>query len=125
MKRARPLLAVLSLVPLASLHAGETNRVEIDAKQTGAVISPLLFGHSLEHTRRGIWQGISAEMIATRKFAATDCGLPMRWTTLSGNGVLIDHKVTYAGKNSVRLDNARKTACGIFQQQERLRCSNQ
>ena len=113
-------LAVLLLVPLATLHADETNRVEIDATQTGAVISPLLFGHNLEHTRRAVWQGISAEMIANRKFAASDCGLPMRWTTLGGSGVVIDHKVIYAGNNSVRLDNTSRIACGIWQQQDWL-----
>ncbi|MCX6873934.1 MAG: carbohydrate binding domain-containing protein [Verrucomicrobia bacterium] len=113
-------LAALVLAPMAALHAGETNRVEIDAKETGAVISPLLFGHNLEHTRRAIWQGISAEMVANRKFAATDCGLPVRWTTLGGRGVAIDDKVAYAGRNSVRLNHADQTACGIWQQHEWL-----
>jgi alpha-N-arabinofuranosidase len=92
--------------PRAEALAGETNRVEIDAKQTGAEISPLLFGHNLEHTRRAIWQGISAEMIANRKFAAVDNGLPKRWTITAGGGrVLTDDQVTYAGKHSVRLEN--------------------
>jgi Protein of unknown function (DUF4038) len=58
------IIAALLLAALAALHAGETHHVEIDAKETGAVISPLLFGHNLEHTRRAIWQGISGEMIA-------------------------------------------------------------
>ncbi len=35
-------------------------RVEIDASDQGQVISPLLFGHNLENTRKAIWQGISA-----------------------------------------------------------------
>ncbi len=78
----------------------------IDARNQGAVISPLLFGHNLEHTRRAIWQGISAQMIANRKFAAVENGLPKRWTTTSGGGrVVTDDQVTYAGKHSVRLDN--------------------
>ena len=64
-----------------------TVQLTIDAGKQGNVISPLLFGPNLEHTRRAIWQGIGAEMIANRKFAAVDCGLPMRWTTLTGKGV--------------------------------------
>jgi len=79
-------LAALLLAPTGALHGDETNRIEIDAKHIGAVISPMLFGHNLEHTRRGIWQGISAEMIANRKFAAVDSGLPMRWNTLATIG---------------------------------------
>ncbi len=114
------LTAAWLLAPVDAPYADETNSIVLDAKQTGAVISPLLFGHNLELTRRAIWQGISAEMIANRKFAAADCGLPMRWTTLGGSGVAIDHKVTYAGKNSVRLENTNSTACGIWQQQDWL-----
>ncbi len=86
--------------------AQELTRVELDATRTGAVISPLLFGHNLEHTRRAIWQGISAEMIANRKFAAVENGLPKRWTIMADGGrVLADDKVAYAGKYSIRLEN--------------------
>jgi alpha-L-arabinofuranosidase len=99
--------------------AQDINCVEIDAKLTGPVISPLLFGHNLEHTRRAIWQGISAQMIENRKFAAADCGLPMAWHTLSGTGVTIDSVVTFAGKHSVRLENKGKP-CGIWQQHDWL-----
>ncbi len=94
----------------------EVTHIQIDAELKGPVISPLLFGHNLEHTRRAIWQGISAEMIDNRKFAATDCGLPMGWTTLTGRGVSIDDKVAYAGSHSVRLENNDGTSCGIWQQ---------
>ena len=97
--------------------AQEPTRVEIDAKATGPTLSPLLFGHNLEHTRRAIWQGISAEMIANRKFAAVDSGLPVRWRTLSGDGVSIDDNVAYTGKHSVRLEGANR---GIWQQHEWL-----
>ncbi len=86
---------ILSLL-FSGLHTGfaqEPVHLVVDANSAGAVISPLLFGHNLEHTRRAIWQGISAEMIDNRKFAATDCGLPIGWTTLTGRGVSIDDKV--------------------------------
>ncbi len=98
----------------------EPVRLVIDANSTGQVISPLLFGHNLEHTRRAIWQGISAEMIDNRKFAATDCGLPMGWTTHTGKGVSIDDKVAYAGNHSVRLENNEGTSSGIWQQHDWL-----
>ena len=55
-------------------------------------------------------------MIANRKFAAADCGLPMRWTTLTGKGVAIDDKTVYAGKHAVRLEGG----CGIWQQHDWL-----
>lgn len=92
----------------------------IDANARGALISPLLFGHNLEHTRRAVWQGLSAEMIANRKFGAIDGGLPKRWSTMEHSTVLIDDKVTYAGKHSVRLENANGANSGIWQQHEWL-----
>ena len=49
------LLALLLGAFLVCLGIGaqETTRVEIDVKEAGADISPLLFGHNLEVTRRG------------------------------------------------------------------------
>jgi len=96
--------------------AQEPMRVEIDAKDTGPTISPLLFGHNLEHTRRAIWQGIGAEMIANRKFAAVKNGLPKRWTAIGGGRVTTDDKLAYAGRYSVRLENGG----GIGQHREWL-----
>jgi len=40
----------------------------IDLTKTLGEISPLLFGHNLEHTRSCIWQGLSAELLQNRKF---------------------------------------------------------
>ncbi len=48
-------------------RSGDTITVEV--KHPGAVISPLLFGHNLEHTRHSVWQGLSAQLLANRKFA--------------------------------------------------------
>jgi alpha-L-arabinofuranosidase len=122
MKKTFIPLIWLSLL-IVGLHTGlaqETVRIVIEANSAGPVISPLLFGHNLEHTRRAIWQGISAEMIDNRKFAATDCGLPMGWTTITGRGVSIDDKVAYAGNHSVRLENNEGASCGIWQQHDWL-----
>jgi alpha-L-arabinofuranosidase len=100
--------------------ARELTRIEIDAKQMGTTISPLLFGQNIEHTRRSITQGISAEMIANRKFAGVEKGLPKRWTILLGGRVAIDDHVAYAGKYSVRLENSNGATSGIGQQHDWL-----
>jgi len=84
------------------------------------VISPQLFGHNLEHTRRAIWRGISAEAVANRKFAAVDDGLPKHWWTLNGGGVLVDDKVVYVGKHSVRLESTSEPFSGVWQQHDWL-----
>jgi alpha-L-arabinofuranosidase len=97
------------------VHAREFARIEIDAKQTGMTISPLLFGQNIEHTRRAITHGISAEMIANRKFAGVEKGLPTRWTMLPGGRVSIDDHVAYAGKYPVRLENSGGATSGIGQ----------
>ena len=53
---------------------GAGRRIVLDLKEPGPVISPLLFGHNLEHTRSCLWQGLSAQLVRNRKFA----GLPER-----------------------------------------------
>jgi len=113
-------VAIASLTSPAGWAQDQTVSLTIDAQEQGPVISPLLFGHNLEHTRRAIWTGISAEMVANRKFAAVDGGLPKHWWTLIGSGVAADDKVTYAGKHSVRLENNNGTTCGIWQQHDWL-----
>ncbi len=42
--------------------------LSIDASSAGEVVSALLAGHNLEHTRRCIHGGLSAEMLRNRKF---------------------------------------------------------
>ncbi len=81
-------LAMLASRPaVAAAEQGSATSLTIDVQDRGAVLSPLLFGHNLEHTRRAIWQGLSAEMMANRKFAAVDGGLPKRWSTMDGSRV--------------------------------------
>ena len=70
---ARLIAAVAMLSCIAASSAtdnGQVMSLTIDAKVQGAVISPLLFAHNLEVTRRAIWRGLGAEMVANRKFAA-------------------------------------------------------
>ena len=102
--------------------AQESTRVVLDAAATGGTISPLLFGHNLEITRRGIWQGLSAEMVANRKFAAAENGQPKRWSAINGGGpAVIDDNFAYAGRQSVRITVAREgKAGGISQVQSAL-----
>jgi len=95
--------------------------LEIHGDQLGKAISPQLFGHNLEHTRRAVWTGISAEKVANRKFAALDSGMPKRWWTLPDGGVSVDHDVPFAAPHSVRLKRVEETAhCAIWQQHEWL-----
>ena len=126
--RSRSLKLLASILMVLQVYAGNLKpisgiiqngiiRIKIDASDQGEVISPLLFGHNLEHTRRAIWQGISAEMIANRKFAAVENGLPKQWTILNEEGqVKTDGQITYAGKYSVCLENGG----GVTQQNEWL-----
>ena len=41
----------------------------LNLQSPGSSISPLLCGYNLEHTRHAVWQGLSAELLANRKFA--------------------------------------------------------
>ena len=61
------LFVSLLLLPLAALRAGSLE-VKVDAAQTGAPISPYIYGQFIEHLGRCIYGGIWAEMLEDRKF---------------------------------------------------------
>ncbi len=78
----------------------------IDFDRKGEEISPLLFGHNLEVTRRSVFGGLSAEMVSNRKFAAKEGSLPKRWKPISGGTTLaIDPAMPYAGRPSLRVSS--------------------
>jgi alpha-N-arabinofuranosidase len=106
-----------------TINSVGTPLVQIDPATPGAVISPLLFGHNLEVTRRSVWSSLGAEMVANRKFVATASGMPKQWTAIASGGgtVASDSTVAYAGAWSVRVNvNTAGQACGIRQQQSQL-----
>lgn len=96
--------------------------IDLSQKNQGAVISPLLFGHNLEVTRRGFWSGLSAQMVANRKFAAVSGSFPNQWKVVGSEGLVsIDTTVAYAGKQSVAIVIPKhRELSGIMQQQEML-----
>lgn len=53
--------------------------LSIDSNNTAGEISPLWFGHNLEHTRSCMWRGLSAQLIRNRKFA----GMPQQHSGVS------------------------------------------
>ena len=91
----------------------------LDVSDQGAVISPLLFSHNLEVTRRAVWSGLGAEMVANRKFAAVKDGLPRRWAALPGGGsIALDNQEVFVGQHSIRLGS--NGTGGLLQQQDTL-----
>ncbi|MCX6223780.1 MAG: carbohydrate binding domain-containing protein, partial [Bacteroidia bacterium] len=111
-------MAGLKIIP------AEKALVVIDSKMAGPVISPLIFGHNLEVTRRGIWSGLGAEMIANRKFTAVENQLPKQWQPIGiERYVKIDTAVAYAGRQSVRIFVKSDAPAGISQMQEMLSVS--
>jgi alpha-N-arabinofuranosidase len=96
--------------------------IDLSKKNQGPIISPLLFGHNLEVTRRGFWSGLSAQMVANRKFAAASHSLPSQWKVVGSEGsVRIDTTVAYAGKQSVAIAIPnRHVLGGIMQKQEMI-----
>ncbi|MHB0961472.1 MAG: carbohydrate binding domain-containing protein [Pirellulaceae bacterium] len=87
--------------------------LELEKCNRATAISPLLFGHNLETTRRGVWQGLGAERVANRKFAAD----LKRWTVVGpGATVSIDATLGYAGGKSACIKvPAGGVPCGIAQ----------
>jgi alpha-L-arabinofuranosidase len=103
----------------------------LDPSHTAGEISPLLFGHNLEHTRRAVWQGLSAQMLANRKFAGASTtdrrastspkgfvgrmriqgapdpdGIAAHWYGIGNTwtNFYVDDEIAYAGRTAQRLD---------------------
>jgi alpha-L-arabinofuranosidase len=70
--------------------------VVINPAQTAGEVSPLWFGHNLEHTRSCVWQGLSAQLLRNRKFA----GMPQT------SGVALDWYPIGAGQTWYLLELA-------------------
>ncbi len=68
MAKRMAVVLVMTLVGATAARGAEKTLV-IDVNKKREVISPLLFGHNMEHTRYAFWKGLGAELIANRKFA--------------------------------------------------------
>ena len=107
--------------------------VTIDPRQAGAKVSPLLFGHNLEHTRNCIHHGLSAQILRNRKFAnrAQTNGAPMEWYRIGPSSVYslindfepyvrhFDPKIRARRKDELhvlRLENAKGVRGGVGQE---------
>ena len=112
-------------------------RIRISASPSGPAVSPELYGLDLEFTRHDIFNGISSEMLANRKFTTlpqTTSGWPSEMNMLAGRGIggaarwtgvgsaVLDapywrnesHLVNGDVGHSVRCD-ASKAPCGVEQ----------
>lgn len=65
----------------------------IHLDQPQGALSPLWFGHNLEHTRSSIWQGLSAQLLRNRKFAGHPeqlTGQALGWEAIgAGDGLFL------------------------------------
>ena len=64
--------------------------MRIDVRRKAGEISPLWFGHNLEHTRSCLWQGLSAQLIRNRKFTGSPGrdGVARHWHRIGPPGCL-------------------------------------
>ena len=98
------------------------HQITVDVNDTGAIISPLLFSVILEHTRYAMWKGLSAQLLANRKFAGENVadgwnntswrrgmvgtdGVVARWFGIGGPAARFapDTKEIFTGKQSQRI----------------------
>ncbi len=71
------------VIPEDSYHAPVELKFDLESEK---VLSPLLCGDNLEHTRDCVNSGISAQMLKNRKFVSkpTRCGHAMSWYPIGG-----------------------------------------
>lgn len=55
--------------------------IRVIRARAAASVSPALFGGNMEVTRRTFWRGLSAELLADRKFFSGTGDLPLGWQT--------------------------------------------
>lgn len=106
---------------------GDNVKIEIDTTSPAESISRGLFGHNLEFTRHDLFAGLSAQLVANRKFVLTpkgtkwpyawdnDRSFPPRWSPL-GNASIV--QPGYAGPHSSAIHCAVERhgqACGVTQ----------
>jgi alpha-N-arabinofuranosidase len=133
------LLARAATASGAEPAGADVSQCVVDLARTSGEISPLLFGHNLEHTRRAVWQGISAQMLANRKFAGASTtdgsapagpmgcygqlrtqgapdqnGVAAHWYGVGGNQVkfYVDDELALAGRTSQKIDVLHKGVRG-------------
>lgn len=95
----------------------------IDPNTHAATISSLLFGHNLEHTRRAVWQGLSAELLANRKFCGEPGhqGVATQWYAIGSDTVqfrLESSLSAYTRHEGV--DLASRATCDFSVQQQKI-----
>ena len=135
-------LSIISVGFLAALRPAKADGVErvsvplvVDISRAGPVISPLLFGANLEHTRYAIWKGLSAQLLANRSFAATSVersdgprqverGRPRAWPPTGTasesrrSQFALDTAEVYTGKQSQRIRVPVRGASGGIGQRD-------
>ncbi|MDR1859558.1 MAG: hypothetical protein LBR06_01375, partial [Bacteroidales bacterium] len=71
------------MITTVAVNAQSTQiKLAVDAKYPQELISPLLFGHNIEHTRSAVYYGLSAQVLRNRKFAGKPVGYfggPVEW----------------------------------------------
>lgn len=100
-----------------------TTTLTIDPSTHTSTISPLLFGHNLEHTRRAVWQGLSAELLANRKFCGEPGhqGVATQWYSIGPDTTIFRLESSlsaYAQHEGV--DLASRGSCDFSVQQQKI-----
>ncbi len=86
-------------------------QIKLADSTRGVPIAKALFGGNMEPTRRTVWQGLSAQMVANRKFAARNEGAPCRWQ-LTGGAVYSEAADSVCQSSSVVLCDGASLAQG-------------
>lgn len=77
-------------------------QIKLTKPEQEACIAEALYGANMEPTRRTVWQGLSAQIVANRKFAAQKDGIPCRWQ-LEGTAMYSDVPDSVCQSGSVQL----------------------
>jgi alpha-L-arabinofuranosidase len=100
MKKSFPIywMLLICLLLRTNLFAQDiTVKYDLNINKTEGLISPLWFGHNLEHTRSAMWHGLSAQLIQNRKFGSKPehTGQAIGWDVVGPN-----HTWFYLSDNS-------------------------
>ncbi|BCW95272.1 MAG: alpha-L-arabinofuranosidase C-terminal domain-containing protein [Fimbriimonadales bacterium] len=95
-----------ALQTLPASPAGQEAVIRIDARAPEATVSPLLFGHFIEHMGQCIQGGLWAELLTNRKFAGEVLpdGAIEGWRKIGDARLRGEHRIVYTGGQAQRIE---------------------
>lgn len=106
----------LSLTPVQSTDSPQIWTIDLNVERDTPLVSPMIYGHFIEHLGRCIQGGIWAEILNNRKFAGNvqSNGVVEGWESVGEADFSAEHERVYTGGQAQKIE-LKGTEAGIVQ----------